>query len=344
MQENGVRAVAAPSPHTQQSSSKRTATTNASVASIPRPARKQLTPQASQVPGRVTTISYPRGGNRATFTPLAATKTAAAMGDTADNSTRSRIESDAQREEEKTGSPGLDEVTGQERSDLGRLATRNESEDKRLGLCRDRPSPSQQQPSQQQPSRFTNPTQPPCPVSEEALLNDHATSSTVVEMSDPNNMLGTAVGDADGIGAGGGGGREDDASTRAESRKSAECRESPNGLVGGGCPTAVAPTRPPATAGNNEQGFVKSLTNSGEVEGVECGGAKGGLEVDVDSSPVPPRLDQAGAESETPGFRSRLVNGVPVFKYGGGGRGKPKPKVLWVTPDLSEIFYTQAGR
>lgn len=41
-------------------------------------------------------------------------------------------------------------------------------------------------------------------------------------------------------------------------------------------------------------------------------------------------------------FASRLVDGVPVLKY--GGKGKPKPKVLWVTPDLSELFYTRVGR
>eukprot|EP00904_Undaria_pinnatifida_P008655 jgi/Undpi1/491/HiC_scaffold_10.g03957.m1 len=41
-------------------------------------------------------------------------------------------------------------------------------------------------------------------------------------------------------------------------------------------------------------------------------------------------------------FASRLVEGVPVLKY--GGKGKPKPKMLWVTPDLSELFYTRVGR
>eukprot|EP00903_Cladosiphon_okamuranus_P016696 g15391.t2 len=102
-----------------------------------------------------------------------------------------------------------------------------------------------------------------------------------------------------------------------------------------------------AEAGVGELDRTNPLPNNGEVGGVEQGW-KLGLEVDVDSPvPVPPSLDEVGAGSEigtdTPAFRPRLVDGVPVLKYG-GARGKPKPKVLWVTPDFSEIFYTQTGR
>ena len=119
----------------------------------------------------------------------------------------------------------------------------------------------------------------------------------------------------------------------------AERRASSSGLVDGVRAT-VAPTRPSTAAGNAEPDCAKSLP-SNEQAGVEHEDEEG-LEVEVEP-PVSPTLDEIGKESETTAFRSRLVDGVPVMKYG-GGKGKPKPKVLWVTPDLSEIFYTQAGR
>lgn len=173
-------------------------------------------------------------------------------------------------------------------------------------------------------------------------------SSCTVEMphaNDANDNVGAAVGHDDDAEDVGGGGRDGDGETQTERGESVECGESSDGLVDGAGKTAVAlaPARVPATtAGNGELDCSKHLTTDGGVGGVEHE-AKLGLEVDVESS-VPPRLDEVGAGSETPVFRSRLVDGVPVLKYG-GGRGKtPKPKVLWVTPDLSEIFYTQMGR
>lgn len=55
-----------------------------------------------------------------------------------------------------------------------------------------------------------------------------------------------------------------------------------------------------------------------------------------------PTQSRKNADPLSDMFASRLVDGVPVLKY--GGKGKPKPKVLWVTPDLSELFYTRVGR
>lgn len=42
------------------------------------------------------------------------------------------------------------------------------------------------------------------------------------------------------------------------------------------------------------------------------------------------------------GVVTRMLQGVPVLKH--GSRGKPKAKLLWVTPDLYEIFYTEVRR
>lgn len=41
--------------------------------------------------------------------------------------------------------------------------------------------------------------------------------------------------------------------------------------------------------------------------------------------------------------KPRLLSGVPVLKRG-SGRGNAKGKVLWVSPDFSEVFYTAIGR
>lgn len=57
----------------------------------------------------------------------------------------------------------------------------------------------------------------------------------------------------------------------------------------------------------------------------------------------PLALEMNACDQATGVFMSRLVEGVPVLKHGSKG-GKPKAKVLWVTSDLSEIFYTGAGR
>lgn len=321
-------------------------TTNASIASVARSARKQLTPQASEIPGRVTTISYPRCGNRATFTPMVASKITPAMGKASD-SIRSLKEAGIQREDETTASPVTAQAAGKVPNDLGRLARRSKSEDKQVGLCGAQSSPLQQ-PSQNTTVEHSpspqDARQLPCTPSDKALPNDHPTSSTDT-MSDPQRNVGTSVGDAEDIGGEGGGGRGGSgAATQTKGRENAEPRESSDGLVDGGrIAVTPGPSRSPVPAGNGDSDCPKpSPSNREEVGGVE----RGGLEVDAESRvPVPPRLEEVGreAEPETPVLRSRLVDGVPVLKYG-GGRGKPKPKVLWVTPDLSEIFYTQAGR
>lgn len=57
------------------------------------------------------------------------------------------------------------------------------------------------------------------------------------------------------------------------------------------------------------------------------------------STPTPTTRKDDGVQGVVP---THLVDGVRVLKH--SGRGKPKMKVLWVTPDLSEIFYTKIGR
>lgn len=372
-QEDGVGGVAVPNAQRKNLGHSGSIVTTESVAPVSLPARKQLTPQTSEIPGRVTTVSYPRCGSRVTFTPHAAPTTTAPATGKASGMVGSVEEADVQRGEETAASPVLDQVAGRMPNDLGWLARRNEeSEDAQQspGLMCDAPSDHI---SLEHSSSFQDARQPPCPLSEKALPDEHPTCSTAVEMPDDANVnLGAAVEGTEDVGRKdvgheGGGGRGGDGAMQTEGRESAECRESSDGLVDGGCATAVVPAPSPATAGHGEPDCMKPFPGDGEVEGVGCAGhgepdcmkplpsdgevegvgsaARLGLEVDVELPLlVPPRLDDMGAESETPVFRSRLVDGVPVLKYGGGGRGKPKPKVLWVTPDLSEIFYTQAGR
>ncbi|CAN0287016.1 unnamed protein product [Pylaiella littoralis] len=68
------------------------ATSAAAALPVARPARKQLAPRSSEIPGRVMTVSYPRCGGRATFTPMpapvAASPTAAPTTVTAGDSKR----------------------------------------------------------------------------------------------------------------------------------------------------------------------------------------------------------------------------------------------------------------
>lgn len=56
--------------------------------------------------------------------------------------------------------------------------------------------------------------------------------------------------------------------------------------------------------------------------------------------PLSTRLETPDCYSNA--FVPRLLDGIPVLKH--SGRGKPKGKTLWVTPDLSEIYYTSVGR
>lgn len=342
-QENGVYGVEAPSPH-PTSFGQSSTTADSPAASSARPARKQLTPQASETPGRVTTISYPRGGTRATFTPLSAPETAPAMGKVSDSMTPLR-EADAQIMDERTASPVFAQK-GKVPNDLGSRARRNEYDDKESATYEVQLRPWQQ------PSRKTtldrrhsteDSRQSSCPPSEEVFPNGYPTTPTV-RMPDADVTVETTVGNAKDIGGDGGGERGDDGLVHSKGRESAESLNSSTGLEDQGRGTGApdpSPACPPAKAANDEPDCRKPLPNSGQVEGLEHE-VKPGLGVDF-GSPVPPRLDEMGTESETPVFRSRLVDGVPVLKYG-GGRGKPKRKVLWVTSDLSEIFYTQTGR
>lgn len=56
--------------------------------------------------------------------------------------------------------------------------------------------------------------------------------------------------------------------------------------------------------------------------------------------PLSTRLKRPESYSNT--FAPRLLEGITVLKH--SLKGKPKEKTLWVTPDLSEIYYTSVGR
>lgn len=61
---------------------------------------------------------------------------------------------------------------------------------------------------------------------------------------------------------------------------------------------------------------------------------------DITTPPLSTRLERP--ESYSNAFVPRLLEGIPVLKH--SVKGKPKEKTLWVTPDLSEIYYTAVGR
>lgn len=325
----------------------------ATVPSSVRPARKQLAPQAAVVPGRVATISYPRGGTRATFTPSAAATAigpgtaGAGAGDstlpTEAASTTPR-KGDGCRAGKKSGSSGAPQaVAGGAREDGGRSEAPRGIVEEQAGSGGPRPSPRQQRrPSQDRVAESGSSPQGACrqpgrSTSRVALLpNDKPTTSAAC--SGAAKTLAAEETDVFG-GKGGGGGGDGTGSTAGRGiNEGRSCRVGEPEAEG---ECAADPARSAAPAATSVEGSPCRMPppSAAEKEPQEVeSGAEQGLRVDIES----PRPDEMGAESEPAVFRSRLVEGVPVLKY--GGRGKPKAKVLWVTPDLSEIFYTQAGR
>ncbi|CAN0533361.1 unnamed protein product, partial [Ectocarpus sp. 8 AP-2014] len=104
-------------------------------------------------------------------------------------------------------------------------------------------------------------------------------------------------------------------------------------------PPPLAQTAPTGrlSGDDDEPGIENSTPHGGKIEEAKSEAGHG-----IEATSEQPGLEEGRRDPDAAAFRPRLVEGVPVLKY--GGRGKPKAKMLWVTPDLSEIFYTQAGR
>lgn len=58
---------------------------------------------------------------------------------------------------------------------------------------------------------------------------------------------------------------------------------------------------------------------------------------------LPPKISVLLTKTASGASETRLLSGVSVLKHSGGW-GEAKAKVLWVSPDLSEVFYTNKGR
>ncbi|CAM9304225.1 unnamed protein product [Ectocarpus sp. 4 AP-2014] len=334
----------------------------AAVPSVVYPARKQLAPRKYEIPGRVMAMSYPRGVNRVTFTPsnthvttppatvpasLPARETVRPVGPIPEEANccmeeveeEEEEEEEEEKEEEEEGEvcSAPTEVAGTVTDDGRRPEAQldRSGEEKSGASERSPPSPSQDCAVPPQSPSPRHCRQPACTFSETAAppASDHhstvgMSNATEVTLAD---LEGAAPEDGV-VGLGSAGGTER-LTTDAETQEGAD-----NGSAKG-VPPPLAQTA--STGGfsgdDDEPGEEKSTPHGGKIEEAKSEAGHG-----VEATSEQPGLDEGRRDPDAAAFRPRLVEGVPVFKY--GGRGKPKAKMLWVTPDLSEIFYTQAGR
>lgn len=333
-----------------------TATPTATVPSVVYPARKQLAPRKSEIPGRVMAISYPRGVSRVTFTPsnahvktppttvpasVPARETIPPTG-TGPIQEETNFCMEDLEEEDKGGaaSSAPTHVTGTVTGD-GRWPEaqqdRSTSSEKKSGASETSPpSPSQDCAVPPQSPSPRHCRQPACTFPETMAppASDHhptvgMSNTTEVTLAD----LGGAAPEDGVVGLGSAGGPErlaTDTETR-EGADSASAKGVPPPL------TQTASSTGRFSGDDDKPGAEKSTLLGGNIEEAKSDAGHG-----VEATSEHPGLEEGGGEPDAAAFRPRLVEGVPVLKY--GGRGKPKAKMLWVTPDLSEIFYTQAGR
>lgn len=376
-------------------------------ASVSLLARKKLAAPASQVSGRATTISYPRRGSRATFTPISSSYQESSEnavmpleggliqeegicmqeeGEEEEEEQQDEWERDGEAErehkdqerahEQRHQQQQLDEAdtlpladSGESVADVGgarRSEGPNEAGEEQRERCRiSSSSPGEQQPDRgctledaPVPPRKARHTlsMPPLPVMPPLTAKPSNLPPSPADVA-PDSAMSLGRKDS----------RETAAPKPAEASKFGEeirgreagghegtlrttypgDNKSVDGVV---VETVLPPSQPAtATAGSNRvSGGAEPDEGKRPVE--DCGGgveaereARHGGGVDVGRSVLHGLEEvQVGENPRTTESRSRLLGGVPVWKY--GGRGKPKAKTLWVTPDLSEIFYTQAGR
>ncbi|CAN0420568.1 unnamed protein product [Ectocarpus sp. 12 AP-2014] len=328
----------------------------AAVPSVVYPARKQLAPRKSEIPGRVMAMSYPRGVNRVTFTPSNTHVTtppatvparvlpreAVRPGGPIPEEANCCIEEVEEEEEEEEDGGGevcsapteaAGTVTDDGRRPEAQLDGSGE-ENSGASECSP-PSPSQDCAVPPQSPSPRHCRQPACTFSETAAppASDHR---PIVRMSNTTEVtLADLQGAApeDWVVELGSAGGPERLTTDVETEEGAENASAE------GVPPPLAQT---ASTGrfsrdDDEAGEEKSTPHGGKIEEAKSEAGHG-----VEATFEQPGLDERRRNPDAAAFRPRLVGGVPVLKY--GGRGKPKAKMLWVTPDLSEIFYTQAGR
>ncbi|CAN0438937.1 unnamed protein product, partial [Ectocarpus sp. 12 AP-2014] len=329
----------------------------ATVPSVVCPARKQLAPRKSEIPGRVMAMSYPRGVNRVTFTPSNTHVTTPPATSPARVPPREAVQpvgpipkeanccvEEVEEEEEEEEEDGGGEVCSAPTEVAGTVtddgrrpeAQLDGSGEENSGASESSPpSPSQDCAVPPQSPSPRHCRQPACTFSETAAppASDHR---PIVRMS---NTTEVTLADLEGaaqedgvVGLGSAGGPE-------RLTTDVETGEGTENASAQGVPPPLAQTASTGrfSGDDDEAGEEKSTPHGGKIEEAKSEAGHG-----VEATSEQPGLDERRRDPDAAAFRPRLVGGVPVLKY--GGRGKPKAKMLWVTPDLSEIFYTQAGR
>lgn len=335
-----------------------------SVATVARPTRRQLNPQFAVIPGRVTAISYPRCGSRVTIErpvekkPLSEDRSKEPGGGM--EAVDSRVEDvmeqahdvDAEQKEAPDGTEKAYNDT--ERMNALDITKKAPDDDGKLevqsgcgGQASSRPEPPLPRrlgdervvgltPAPPFPSRPSNlPVE--CAMSKTAPLLSDGSVCTAICTPDAKlrfgdkliNNLGDnfRLGDVEPtraakemrFGGKGGGSRSTEGRGRTDGGIAVESASTPR--------LGINDRR----NGDEERNETSPSALVAEDKG-ETHSFKTGL----------PAQSRKNEDPLSNMFASRLVDGVPVLKY--GGKGKPKPKVLWVTPDLSELFYTRVGR
>ncbi|CAM9099172.1 unnamed protein product, partial [Scytosiphon promiscuus] len=318
--------------------------------STARLSRKTLTPPTSEVRGRAATISYPRRGSRTTFTPMSlscrenvgTTVTPPGNGNKASEGPSAGAVEEGQRAARQGEAPG---EVGQNQRERGPITFPSPG-DQHLnrGDVQDDPFPTRKcrHPSIMPPLPATG-TDPP--RSSAVVATGPRVALGKEQSPDPAKPAILKPEETAKVAEEAGGEKRGDEETLRTTRP--ELETAADGVVEEAC---RLPAQPAAAAAGN--GVVagsaepdraqRSVHTGGSVEEID-GEARHGVEDDAaPSSPRRPDEVQVGEDPRGKDFRWKLMDGVPVLKY--GGRGKPKAKTLWVTPDLSEIFYTQAGR
>ena len=330
-----------------------------SVATITRPTRRQLNPQFAVIPGRVTTISYPRCGSRVTIErpvekkPLSEDRSKEpkgsmeVVGRRAADVVEKAHDVDAEQMEAPDATAkaynDADILKAKAPDDAGKLEAQSECSEQ----ASPRPEPPLPRPLGDDRAVGLTPAPPfprrpsnlpaECTFSKTAPLLSDGSVCTAVCTPDAKLRFGDKLADnleekivlgdvnpanaAEEMKFGGKGGGS----------RSTEGRGRTNGGVA--VESATTPRLGINDRRNGDEGRHETspCARVGEDKG-EPHSFKTGL----------PAESRKNEDPLSDMFASRLVDGVPVLKY--GGKGKPKPKVLWVTPDLSELFYTRVGR
>ena len=304
---------------------------------------KQLTPVASFAPGRVSAMSYPRYGSRVMLDGPVEGSTHAKGGDP---TVRSTVELSGVSDSTASGTveqPGAGVKDGtlpgppEESEALERVLI--------LPMLALRPSPSPCE-STERTGALTQASymRGPCGERIDHSQRDKADSGEKVdedrsaEVASPSRMQGQGQ-CSEGV--------DESSQQQPETDLGVE-------VVGDGRPCLVGDNREENDSVPRFEGSLEDsahyLCHSSSSEAMKRSGSEAsrrttagveGETVRDEETTLAPRPEQEYISGATV---PRLVGGIRVLKYGGSGRGKTKAKTLWVTPDLSEIYYTAIGR